>query len=125
MDDTAELQRFAEMLMQLVRDQAIAECDALASGRMGGAIGDRWRRLIADRRTRTAVQELIPDIVDETLFRLLHALDNSDMPFRWRREDGSYVDLYDLGKSEMAGWLVGSDPDCWRARFSKQRWSQS
>jgi len=125
MNDKAELQRFAELLMQVVRDHAIAECDALASGRMGGSIGERWRRLVANRDTREVARQLIPDLVDEVLFRLLLALDNGDMPLYWRREDGSHVELYDLGKSEMAGWLVGSDPDCWRPRYSKQRWSQA
>jgi hypothetical protein len=122
MDEKLELHRFAEMLMRLVRDPAIDSCDALASRRMFGPIGKRWREVLADGHTREALSELIPDIVDEVLFKLLHALDQGDVPLAWRSEDGSYVDLYDLGKSEMAGWLVGSDPDCWRARYSSKRW---
>ena len=123
MDDRDELQRFAQMLMLLVRDQSIKDCDALAARRMGGEDGKRWRDLLADRRARAAVQELIPDIVDQVLFRLLNALDQGDMPVAWQRADGSYVDLYDLGKSEMAGWLVARDAEGWRARHSLQRWS--
>jgi hypothetical protein len=123
MDDRAELQRFAQMLMLLVRDQSIRDCDALAARRMGGEDGKRWRDLLADRRAREAAQELIPDIVDQVLFRLLNALDQGDMPVAWQRADGSYVDLYDLGKSEMAGWLVARDAEGWRARHSLQRCS--
>lgn len=122
MDDNSELHRFAELLIRTVRDQAIADCDALASGKMFGPTGERWRELIADQRTGKAVREVIPDIIDEVLFKFLHALDSGDLPLHWRRKDGSYVELYDLGKSEMAGWFVGSDQDCWRARYSKQRW---
>lgn len=121
MDDKAELQRFAEMLMRLVRDQSIESCDALASGRMAGPVGVRWRDVLADRRTREAVSQVIPDIVDEVLFRLLNSLDQGDIPLAWRREDGSWVDLYDLGKSEMAGWLLAPDSDGWRTRYSSQR----
>jgi hypothetical protein len=123
MDDRVELQRFAQLLMLLVRDQSIKSCDALAAGRMGGEHGKRWRDLLADSRTRAAVQELIPDIVDQVLFQLLHALDQGDTPLAWQRPDGSYVDLYDLGRSEMAGWLVARDAEGWRARHSSQRWS--
>jgi hypothetical protein len=122
MDDKAELHRFAEMLVRSVRDQSIDSCDALAFRRMFGPTGDRWRDLLAEPKAREAISQLIPDIVDEVLFKLLHALDQGDMPLAWRRESGTYVDLYDLGLSEMAGWLVGSDPECWRARYSSKRW---
>lgn len=123
MDDKAELHRFAEMLMRLVRDPSIDECDALASRRMFGPTGERWRNVLADRHAHEAMTQLIPDVVDQVLFKLLHALDQGDMPLAWMREDGTCVDLYDLGRSEMAGSLVGSDPDCWRARYSSRRWS--
>jgi hypothetical protein len=119
MDDAAELQRFAELLMRLVRDQAIAECDALADGRMVSPSGERWNAQLSDERAREAVRALIPEIVDEVLFEFLNALDQGDMELFWRRDDGSQVDLYDLGKSEMAGWFLAHDG--WRARYSAHR----
>ena len=122
MDDKTELHRFAEMLMRWVRDPSIDSCDTLASRRMFGPTGERWRDWLAEPQAREAMSQLIPDIVDEVLFKLLHALDQGDMPLAWRRENGTYVDLYDLGRSEMAGWLVGTGPDCWRARYSSKRW---
>jgi hypothetical protein len=122
MDDKTELHRFAEMLMRWVRDPSIDSCDALVSRRMFGPTGERWRDQLAEPQAREAMSQLIPDIVDEVLFKLLHALDQGDMPLAWRRENGTYVDLYDLGRSEMAGWLVGTDPACWRARYSSKRW---
>ena len=119
MDDDAELRQFAELLMRLVRDQSIASCDALAAGRMGGAAGKRWRELLADDQARDAVRALIPEIVDEVLFYFVNALDADDLPLAWRREDGSYVDLYELGGSELGGDLMVSDG--WRAKYSSQR----
>jgi hypothetical protein len=119
-DDQAEVRRFAELLMRQVRDEAIAECDAHATGRMLGQSGARWRELLDGDDVRGAVQELIPEVVDLTLFYLIHALDQGDLPLAWQRRDGSYVSLYDLGRSEMAGMLL-MGPDGWRHSYSSQR----
>ncbi len=124
MDDRTELHRFAQLLMRVVRDPSIQDLDALAA-RWMGPVDKRWRELLSDRKARAAVQELIPDIVDQVLFRLLHALDQGDLPLAWQREDRSYVALSDLGKSEMTGWLVMSEPDSWRAQYSSQRWAKT
>jgi hypothetical protein len=114
-----ELNRLAELLMRLVRDEAIDVCDRLADGRMGGPDGRRWREVLESGTPRDAVRELIPDVVDQVLFQLLDALDGNDIPLGWRRADGSWVSLYDLGRSEMGGWLMGTDS--WRERYSTQR----
>jgi hypothetical protein len=119
MDDRAETARFAELLMRLVRDEAIAVCDAFAAGRMGGPDGTRWREVLDDPTARRAVRELIPDVVDQVLFQLLNALDSGDLPVGWQREDGSWADLYDLGRSELAGQFLGADG--WRERYSAHR----
>ena len=83
MDDKTELHRFAEMLMRWVRDPSIDSCDTLASRRMFGPTGERWRDRLAEPQAREAMSQLIPDIVDEVLFKLLHALDQGDMPLAW------------------------------------------
>ncbi|GIH10186.1 hypothetical protein Rhe02_82530 [Rhizocola hellebori] len=121
MDDRQELQRFAELLMRLVRDQAISNLDVYAAGRIGGAIGEHWKMVLADPACRDAMLELLPEVVDEVLFQLLNALDNGDLPMAWRCEDASYADLYDMGRSEMAGEFLGTDPDGWRVKHSQQR----
>lgn len=114
-----ELDRFAQRLMQLVRDRAIAACDRLASGAMAGPDGERWRELTRDEHARRALGELIPDIVDRTLFELLDAVDNDRLPLGWQTEGGSLVGLEELGSGEMGGWLMASDG--WRAHYSAQR----
>jgi hypothetical protein len=121
MNEEAELQRFAELLMRLVRDKSIAACDTRAAGRIGGPTGQRWKAQITDERTREAVRALIPEIVDAVLFRLLNALDQGDLPLAWQAEDGSFADLYTLGTSEMAGWFMAGDG--WRAQYSSQRFA--
>src|SRR6476660_3235482 len=119
MSDADDLGRFAEILMRRVRDEAVAVCDALAARRIAGPDGARWRGALAGPDAERAVRELIPDVVDQVLFQLLDALDNGDLPLAWRRDDGTCIDLYDLGRSEMAGWFMAGDG--WRARHSAHR----
>ncbi|MBW8875522.1 MAG: hypothetical protein JF614_11215 [Acidobacteria bacterium] len=114
-----ELQRFAEGLIRLVRDRAVRASDRLASGAMVGPDGERWRSLVASKETSQAIRELIPDIVDQTLFELLNATDNGELPLGWRVSEGSFVGLEDLGLGEMAGSLMGSPG--WRHDYSAQR----
>lgn len=107
-DARQELERFAEGLMRLVRDRAIAGSDQLASGKMRGPTAERWRSVLSSDEAREAVKELIPDIVDRTLFELLNATDNDELPLGWQSSDGSCVSLETIGLGEMAGWFVGS-----------------
>src|SRR5207245_552697 len=104
-----ELERFAQLLMTLVRDRAIGEADRLARGAVVGPSGKRWRALMAERPSEEVLLEVIPEIVDQTLFQLLDAIDNGALPLAWRSEDGSEIALQDLGSMEMAGWLIGGD----------------
>lgn len=120
-DDPAELDRFGRQLMTLVRDEALADLDALAARRMGGPEGTRWRELLADAPAQEAVRELLPDIVDLVLARLLHTLDTGALPLALRRADGSYADLSELGRGELAGGLY--DEEGWRVRFSRTRYN--
>jgi hypothetical protein len=119
MTSNKELERFAEQLMRLVRDRAISECDRLAAGAVAGPDGERWRSLLTSEEARRAVDGLIPDIVDQALFELLNALDNGELPLAWRSIEGDALGLDQLGRREMAGWLIGSPG--WRHEHSSQR----
>jgi hypothetical protein len=114
-----ELERFGQLLMSHVRDQAIVAADRLAQGQMVGPDGDRWRALLSNEISRSAVIELIPDIVDQVLFALLNAVDNDHLPLGWRQHDGTFAALEELGQREMGGWLMG---DGWHGRYSSQRY---
>jgi hypothetical protein len=116
--DTRELNRFAKALMRLVRDPAIEGADQLISGRMEGPDGERWRHFVTSDDVRRALIALIPEVVDQTLFEFLNAVDNDELPIEWRT-DGSPISLRDLGLGEMAGWLMASPG--WRHKYSSQR----
>ncbi|HET9768626.1 MAG TPA: hypothetical protein VFS60_17400 [Thermoanaerobaculia bacterium] len=117
--DTQELNRFAKALMRLVRDPAIEGADLLISARMEGPDGERWRHLVTSDDVHRALIALIPEVVDQTLFELLNAVDNGELPIEWRASDGSPTSLRDLGLGEMAGWLMASPG--WRHEYSSQR----
>jgi hypothetical protein len=107
--------------MKLVRDPAIGEADRLARGAIKGPSGHRWRALMAENTPQEVLLEVIPEIVDQTLFHLLDAIDNGALPLVWRAEDGSETTLQDLGLSEMAGWLAGGD---WPNQYSAERFHE-
>lgn len=113
-----ELQRLARALMEEVRDMAISDCDRLANGRMRGPSGARWASVVSSMEPQAALVELIPEIVDQTLFRLLHLLDNDGLPLHWQQVDDTIVPIGDIGFGEMAGWFAGGD---WPAAYSKER----
>lgn len=115
-----ERDRFAEQLVRLVRDEAIAECDRYVAGRMTGPQAKRWEAFIARGDAAAALGEAIPDIVDEVLFRLLDAVDNEQLALGWRTEDGRCVPLEEVVQGEGAGWYIGGE-DGWRPRFSRER----
>ena len=115
----SELDEFAHQLMRLVRDRAIVACDALVSGSIAGPQGDRWRRLSAP--VGEELHALIPDVVDQVLFELLAAADSGELPLAWHGSSGAPKSFEDLGNSEMAGWMMGTDG--WRDRHSEQRFN--
>ncbi len=122
MSDDTSLDDLAQALMRRVRDAAIAECDRLVAAAAVGPTAERWTAVVTDDRIRRAVSELIPDIVDQTLFELLDRADNDELDLAWRRADGSYVLLEELGMGELGGWLLGPGPSGWRARYSRARY---
>ena len=61
------------------------------------------------------MSQLIPGIVDEVSFKLLYALDQGIF-----RSPGVARMEFDLGLSEMAGWLLGTDPDCWQGLLAER-----
>ena len=116
----ARLGEFAETLIRCVRDPAIASCDALLSGGMKGTDGERWAEHALNPAVKDALQALLPDIVDRTLYTMLDAIDNGLIPLAWAQTTGECGLLQEIGDSEMAGWLLGQGG--WVSRFSSERW---
>ena len=117
-EQQVELDRFARLLIELVRDRAIIACDQLARGTTRGPGGERWRRVVAEESAHDALESLTPEIVDQTLFQLLDAIDNNLLPLLWEAADGSHLTLRELGRWELAGRLAGGE---WPRRFSAER----
>ncbi len=62
---------------------------------------------------------VIPDVVDDTVFYLLHEIDDAGLRLTYTASNGKTVDLTEEGLSELAGWYMGSGG--WRAMFSQER----
>ncbi len=105
--------------MTHVRDVAIGSCDRLVQGSGGGPLGARWRDLLASSGAHDAAMALIPDIVDQTLFHLVDAIDNGTLPLAWSGEAGVEL-LQDAGFGEMAGSLAMGRGG-WIEKYSSER----
>jgi hypothetical protein len=121
-DDVAkpEIQEFARILMQHVRDAAIRECDMLA--RLGGraVVTERWRKAAGTGNPEILLKEAIPDIVDSAIGQLLYAIDEGWLHLFYKAGNGKVIDLNKGDRGELVGWL-GGGPGGWTVTYSKER----
>jgi acyl-CoA reductase-like NAD-dependent aldehyde dehydrogenase len=111
-----EVEEFATLLMHRVRDAAIRVSDRTLQE--NHAVAKRWRAAMEESGEATA-SVMIPDCVDETIYNLLRAIDEGALQVRFVASSGEVVDLSEEGKSELAGWFMGSEG--WRRQFSQER----
>jgi hypothetical protein len=121
MQMTPEIEEFAKTLVQLVRDAAIQGSDMTLRPTVRARVADRWRAAARDEDATGFARVVIPDVVGEAIFYLLHALDNGDLRMTFTSTNGRIVDLTDEGLGEMAGWYMGSGG--WREMYSKERFT--
>lgn len=115
----ARLDEFARAVIGLMRDQVIKTCDALASGTIKGPTGARWSKALTGSAAE-ALEVAVPDVVDEVIFALLIAIDNSELDLYWRPEGtDELVSLRELGAWEMAGDYICDGG--WRDLYSGER----
>jgi hypothetical protein len=114
-----EVEEFAELLVKYVRDLSIQSNDAVLNG--NHILAKRWRNAGYFGSVKSIAKVLIPDIVDDTIFYLLHAIDDGGLQISFKASNGKVVNLTEDGLSELAGWYVGSDS--FRERFSKERFT--
>lgn len=110
---TRNIEEFLGLLVEHVRDSAIASCDSVLESKT--PMAKRWKRAGA---TASNLRTLIPDIVDNTIFHLLNAIDNTELHLTFTTKKGHTVDLLKEGKSEIAGEYLGGK---WRAEVSSKR----
>jgi hypothetical protein len=116
---TPEIEEFGKMLVEWVRDASIQSTDMILRPTVEAPVAKRWRLAARDGTTTTFARVLIPDIVDDTIFYLLQAIDEGILPLTFTASSGKTVDLTAEGRSELAGWYIGSPG--WREMYSKER----
>ncbi|MGV3636517.1 MAG: hypothetical protein ACO1NQ_02605 [Flavobacteriales bacterium] len=111
----ANIQEFGRLLVHLVRDAAVRACDQNTGSNGRSPVAKRWNAAMGDPRVT------IPDCVDETVFQLLHAIDQGSIHLSFRNSDGELVDLNAEGLGELAGIYMASGG--WRTEFAQERFN--
>jgi hypothetical protein len=110
---------FAKIIIEQVRDEAIRSNDRELLPIAKSPVAKRWREVATTKNFEKIAKVMIPDIVDDTLFYLLHAIDEGSLKLSFISSDSEKIDLEKEGRSELAGWYMGSGG--WRSKFSKER----
>ena len=114
-----EIEEFAKLLVNHVRDASIQSSDNILDATH--VIAKRWRSAGRHGDLKSIAKTLIPDIVDNTIFNLLDAIDNGALKISFKASNGKVVNLPEDGLWELAGWYMGSDS--WREKYSKERFT--
>jgi len=114
-----EVEEFAEMLIKWVRDEAIRSNDVALRPTTENPVAQRWRAAAIKGDPTALARVIIPDVVDDTIFYLLQAIDEGLITLSYTSSTGRAVNLTKEGNSELAGWYMGSD--AWRERYSHER----
>ena len=116
---TPEIEEFAKTLIELVRDASIQSNDMALRPTSVSPIAKRWAKAASDEPPVDVVRVVIPDIVDETIFYLLQAIDEGLLRIAFTDSNGKVIDLATQGHGELSGWYMGSGG--WRAMYSAER----
>jgi hypothetical protein len=114
-----ELEEFAKILVQNVRDAAVLSADSNLRPDVSHVIAERWKEVGCTCDLEGIARVLIPDIVDETISQLLRAIDQGLLPLSFNAANGKTVELHKDGLGKLVGWYMGSDG--WRSKYSGQR----
>jgi len=113
------IEEFAKILVQKVRDIAIQNCDRRLRPDATNIIAERWKHTVREGNVESVARVLIPDIVDATLTQFCRAIDQELLRLLYTASNGENANLPVDGLGELAGWYIGSDG--WRAKYSKER----
>src|SRR5262249_12270280 len=111
------LDRFGQLLISRVRDEAIEDWTRILDGSMKGETAERLRPRLAhlDRYARAMIERLVPQIVDTTLHHLLRTLEQEEsIDIAVKTPVGGVPSIRDASDG-LAGELYG-----WIPRFTKQ-----
>jgi hypothetical protein len=110
-----EIEEFAKLLVNYVRDASIQTSDGNLDGQH--VLAKRWRNARCHGDVKSIAKILIPDIVDDTVFHLLNAIDQGILNVTFKASNGKVVNLPEEGLGELGGWYAGS----WREMYSEER----
>ena len=114
-----EIEEFLEKLVAFVRDSAIKSCDSQFNMSVNSKkIYGEWDGVSYENRNDLE-KNLIPDVVDETIFYLLNAIDNKELSIYFKASANKLVDLGSDGRGELGGWYMASEGS--RAQYSGER----
>jgi hypothetical protein len=114
-----EIEEFARILVEQVRDAAIRGVDRRLRPDTADPVALRWKKTVDTRQLESIVRMVLPDIVDNTLFYLLRAIDQEMLRLSFTGSSGKAVSLTDDGLGELGGSYMGSPG--WRAAYSRER----
>jgi hypothetical protein len=112
------LEEFANVLIEHVRDRAIQNADMLLRGEAQGPTARRWQSAGVQDAKGFVSEIAIPDVVDDTIFFILNAIDQESLHLVFVQRNGQKFDLTEDGLGELGGWFMGE----WRSR-SKERFA--
>jgi hypothetical protein len=115
----AALNKFGQLLMRRVRDEAVTDWKMMIDGRMKGASAEKVRQLLgslseADKRL---ISHLIPGVVDTVLHHLLWTVEQETDLYVGVETDDGIENLRDISDG-LPGELYSDEG--WIARFSKE-----
>ena len=70
-----EIEQFAKILVENVRDSAIHSSDIALRPNAVSPVAKRWAKAALNESSMDFAATVIPDVVDETVFYLLNAID--------------------------------------------------
>lgn len=118
---TPEIEEFARILVEKVRDAAIQSCDGNLRPGVANVIAKRWREAAGNGTPEAFAKMLIPDIVDSTISHLLGAIDQELFRLSFTASNGKSLDLTTVAQEsgELSGWYKGGGG--WIEKYTKER----
>ncbi len=119
---TPEIDEFGRKMIELVRDPTIDSAEVLKN-----KFSKSPARLKLNAYDEKTVQEILdivlPDVIDDTIFHVLNALDGGGLRMIYQSDSGNACDLDEEGMGELAGWLFGDEG--WIKSFSRHPTGQA
>jgi hypothetical protein len=112
---TPEIEEFAKLLVEWVRDAAIRSNDGVFAGKH--AIAKRWKEAAASSSPEDFAKVIIPDIVDSTIAHLLGAIDQEVLQLSFTAASGKSIDL--AKATDGLSGLYGAE---WCEKYTKERY---